>query len=80
MKKYIVEYSLPYKRIVRVGVAAESKRAAIAVAKKAFDDGTIWDDAEAMPLLYDDFEEEDHNPNSLEFTAQEVDEWPESNC
>ena len=28
------------------------------IARQAFDAGTIWDDTEAMPLLYDGFEEQ----------------------
>lgn len=59
MKKFIVSYSLPYYHRVSVGVTAEDSDEAIRLAQTAFDDGEIWDDTEAMPLLYDDYEEMD---------------------
>lgn len=76
MKKFVIEYELPYTHIVRVGIQAENEVAAIEVAQRRFDDGTLWDNAPQTPLLYDDFEETDGS--SLEFrVVAECDEWPE---
>ncbi len=52
-----VSYTLGYQHRVTVGVVAADAESAQRIAKQAFDEGTIWDDSPAMPLLYDDFEE-----------------------
>lgn len=74
MPCYVVEYSLYYQHIVRVGLRAGSLQAAEDKAQRAFDNGTLWDDTRAMPLLYDAFEERDDNV--LEFTAEQVLDLP----
>lgn len=74
MSKFLVEYSLAYEHIVRVGVTASNADEAEAKARAAFDEGIIWDDIKGMPLLYDDFEETDGNV--LSFAATEVSVFP----
>lgn len=66
-QKYVVEYSLAYDYTVRVGVTAASVEDAKAKAGAAFDAGTIWDDTPDMPLLYDEYDEQEDN--TLEFFA-----------
>ena len=56
--KHEVTYTLGYLHRVTVGVKADHGEAALRIAKQAFDDGLIWHDTQAMPLLYDDFEEQ----------------------
>lgn len=73
MKNFLVEYTLPYEHIVRVGVKARNATAAKAAAQAAFDAGTIWNNAPGMPLLYDDYEEVG---TALTFIATEVATWP----
>lgn len=77
--RYIIQYALPYKHRVMVGIEAESPDAAIARAGELFDQGDIWQDSAEVPLLYDDFEEEGDAGIPLEFTAEgEVTgDWPE---
>lgn len=78
MKKYLIEYEIPYVHIVRVGVQAEDGASAIAQASAAFDLGTIWDNTPEMPLLYDDYEESAPLDHVLEFTVvDECESWPE---
>ena len=78
MKNFIVEYELPYTHLVRVGIQAADEAGAIELAKNAFDQGTIWDNTPDMPLLYDDFEEDDSSPldEPVEFNAEECKVWP----
>lgn len=74
MKKFNVTYEIDYVHCVTVGVEAQDAHTAINKAEQAFDQGDIWDDTD-MPLLYDDFNEKDGE--SLNFTAQEVSDFPE---
>ena len=69
LMKYLVEYILPYEHICRVGVEAGSEEEACAKAEARFANGTLWDDAPDMPVLYDDYEEVDGC--ALEFRATE---------
>ena len=73
MKNYIVTYTLPQRHVVSVGVEGTSEADAIARAEAAFDAGTIWDDTPAMPLVSDDFEEDEASGAALEFTAELAD-------
>lgn len=57
----IVEYELDYKHRVQVAVPSVSYEDAVAQAEEAFDQGTIWDNTQAMPVLFDDFEESEGN-------------------
>lgn len=57
----IVEYELDYVHRVQVAVPSVSDEDAIARAEEAFENGTIWDDTQGMPVLFDDFEESDSN-------------------
>ncbi|TCJ15207.1 hypothetical protein EZJ19_07820 [Parasulfuritortus cantonensis] len=70
----IVEYTLPYRHRVQVGIPSTDDEEATGIAQAAFEAGTIWDDTQEMPLLYDDFEEED---SGLEFVVvATVEIWP----
>jgi hypothetical protein len=62
-------YTLHYLHRVTVGLVACGAEAGLRIARQAFDDGTIWDDTEAMPLLYDGFEEQE---GSLDWDIQAV--------
>jgi hypothetical protein len=62
-------YTLHYLHRVTVGLVACGAEAGLRTARQAFDDGTIWDDTEAMPLLYDGFEEQG---GSLDWDIQAV--------
>ncbi len=77
MKKFIVEYTLPYEHRVQVGICAHDPDTAVADAEKLFDAGDIWDDTPDVPLLFDDYEEDGNAGVSLQFTVvAEVDNWP----
>ena len=69
-RKFAVTYTLPYLHRVVVGVLAESAESAIQTARTAFYAGLIWDNTEAMPLLSDQYIEQD---SPIEFLAQLVD-------
>lgn len=68
-RNFAVRYTLPYEHQVVVGVRADSAESAIEKARAAFDAGSIWDNTEAMPLLSDDYIEQD---GLLEFSAELV--------
>lgn len=68
-RKFAVTYTLPYAHRVIVGVQASSAEAAVRVARRAFDAGSIWDDTTSMPLLSDEYIEQDA---LLEFSAEPV--------
>lgn len=74
MKLHIVEYELAYRHRVQVGIPSTSDEEAIAKAEAAFNDATLWDDTEDMPLLYDDYEEVD-GPLDFKVVAT-VEAWP----
>lgn len=71
-----VTYSLPYQHVVVVGVRAATADEATTRVQAAFDAGTLWDDNPDMPLLKDDFEEEDDG-TVLSFEAEAVADWSE---
>lgn len=74
-KKFAVTYEISYVHRVVVGVTAPEAESAKQLAETAFNEGTIWDDTKEMPLLFDDYEEEEGD--SLSFSAEEVSEFPE---
>lgn len=76
MPKYLVEYTLPYAHVVRVGIEANSAADAEQRAQEAFADATLWDDTPACPLLMDTFEETSDMGVPVIFTATPVTEWP----
>lgn len=76
MTRYIVQYRLDYEHRVQVGIEADSPEAAIEQAQAAFDNATLWSDTGQMPLLFDDYEEQDGQPLIFEVVA-EVETWPE---
>ena len=75
--KYLVEYILPYEHICRVGVEADSEEEACAKAEARFANGTLWDDAPDMPVLYDDYEEVDGGALEFRATKCEGGRYPE---
>ena len=52
---FVVSYEIDYVHRVSVGITAESPESAQQIAEQAFNDGTIWDDTAAMPLLSDEY-------------------------
>ena len=74
-KKFAVTYEIDYTHRVVVGVTAPNAEIAKQLASDAFDQGSIWDSTQEMPLLFDDFEEVDGE--TLCFSAEEVLEFPE---
>jgi hypothetical protein len=75
LKKFAVTYEIGYTHRVVVGVIAPDAEAAKQLASDAFDEGSIWDDTEKMPLLFDDFEES--AVETLLYSTQEVSGFPE---
>ena len=73
-KKFADTYEIDYTHRVMVGVTAQDAEAAKQLASDAFAEGTLWDDTEAMPLLFDDYEEVDGE--TLRFSAEEVSNFP----
>ena len=82
MPKYVVQYTLPYRHVVQVGIEAESTETALDQGQALFDNGKIWDNTDQAPLLFDDYEEDVNTGVGLDFTIEdEVDAWPErSDC
>ena len=77
MPKFIVEYQIPHQHIVQVGIEADGPDHATAEAQRLFDAGKIWDNTPDVPLIYDDFDEDDDTGQVLTFTVEEqVDQWP----
>ncbi len=79
MKHFVVEYNLPYEHSVRVGIRVDddNPETAIAIANQLFDEGTIWDDTQDVPLLLDEYYECGDAGVPLQFTVvAEGDEWP----
>lgn len=70
--KFIVSYTLPYVHRVMVGIAAASEEAALTKAQAFFDEGSIWEDTQSLPLLFDDFEEQGDSGDVLEFTIEQT--------
>ena len=56
-KKFIVSYEIDYIHRVSLGIEALNETEAQQLAEQAFNDATIWDDTEALPLLSDDYYE-----------------------
>jgi hypothetical protein len=77
--KYVVQYTLPYEHRVMVGIEADNSDEAIARAESLFDQGDIWQDTAAVPLLLDDYDETGDGP--LQFTVEQElaqdDPWPD---
>lgn len=78
--RYVLEYELPYVHTVRVGVTAVTDECAIKQASELFEAGTVWDNTDQVPLLYDDYDETGDAP--VTFTVIEklpADAgWPEA--
>ena len=73
--KYVVSYELPYVHQVMVGVDASSSDEALKLCQNAFESGTIWDNSVGMPLLLDDFEEDE--ASCLKWKIQAVESLPD---
>ncbi|MCC6206560.1 MAG: hypothetical protein IT488_00175 [Gammaproteobacteria bacterium] len=80
--KYVIEYTLPYEHRVQVGITADNRENAVARAEELFVQGDLWQDSEAIPLLFDDYEEVGDSP--LVFTVEqemaENESWPASDA
>lgn len=74
-RNFIVTYEIDYTHHLDVGVIAINQEEAKKIIKRKLEEGTIFDNTETMPLLYDDYEE--HNLNTLRFSVKEVIEFPE---
>ena len=72
--KFIVTYEVQYVHRVQVGVTAFDHDSAILTVRNALDTGSILDDCQAMPLLYDEYNEV--GGDSLNFIAEPVDSFP----
>jgi len=73
-KKFVVAYEIDYVHRVVVGVEALNETEARQLAEQAFNDATLWDDTEAMPLLSDDYHES--GDESLVWECEAVDNYP----
>lgn len=80
MMRYVIQYELPYTHRVQVGIEADDAEAAVSKAERLFNEGEIWQDTAAVPLLLDDFEEEGDSGQVLCFTVEQAIEasadWP----
>ena len=72
---FVVSYEIDYVHRVSVGINAESPEAAQQIVEQAFNDGTIWDDTAAMPLLSDEYHEVEDE--SLVWESVAVEQLPE---
>ena len=78
LNRYVVEYELPYAHRVQVGVFAEDSDSAMKRAEESFDEGTLWEDTAEMPLLYDDYEQDENAGAALVFRViDQVEGFPE---
>ncbi len=75
-KKYVVNYRLPYLHTVEVGIEAPNACMASSRARRHFDNGTLWDDTDCLPLLRNDFDEDAARGAALHFEAKQVGAWP----
>ncbi len=78
LNRYVVEYELPYSHRVQVGVFADDPDSALKRAEEAFDEGALWEDTPEMPLLYDDYEQDENAGAALVFrVVDQVEGFPE---
>jgi hypothetical protein len=75
LKRFAVTYEINYVHRVVVGITATEAESAKQLVETAFNESTIWDDTKEMPLLFDDYEEEEGE--TLRFSAEEVLDFPE---
>ncbi len=73
-RKFILSYEIDYVHRVSVGIEASTQYEAQQIAEQAFNDATIWDDTEAMPLLSDDYHES--GDERLVWECDEVKHFP----
>lgn len=74
--KHVVRYKLAYDHVVCVGIDAVSSEAAIGRAQALFEAGTLWDDTPDVPLLQDDYEEQDDNVLEFEVLESSRESYP----
>jgi len=67
MPKFVVEFSLPYRHVVQVGVSAGDADAAREKVRELLDCGEACDNTAEIPLLKDEFEEDGDSGEVLEF-------------
>lgn len=75
-KKHVATYRLNLIHSVSVGVSAPDGRTARAIAEKALSLGTLWDDSPQMPLLYDEYEEDEDAASQWQWEVREVGDFP----
>jgi hypothetical protein len=73
-KKFIVSYEIDYIHRVSVGIEALNETEAQQLAEQAFNDATIWDDTEALPLLSDDYYES--GDEGMNWECEAVEHFP----
>ena len=73
-KKFIVSYEIDYIHRVSVGIEALNEIEAQQRAEQAFNDATLWDDTEALPLLSDDYHES--SDESMNWECEAVEHFP----
>ncbi|MFA5920806.1 MAG: hypothetical protein WC856_05890 [Methylococcaceae bacterium] len=73
-KKFVVSYEIEYLHRVSVGIEALDETEAQQHAEQAFNDATIWDDTEAIPLLSDDYHES--GDESMVWECEAVEHYP----
>ena len=74
-QKFIVSYQLDYVHSVSVGIEARDQAEAKQIAEQAFNDSLIWDNTEAMPLLFDDYHES--GDECMVWECERVEQFPE---
>lgn len=67
MPKFVVEFSLPYRHVVQVGVSAGDADEAREKVRELLDCGEAFDNTAEVPLLKDEFEEDCDSGEVLEF-------------
>ena len=75
--KYVVQYiRKPFEYRVQVGIQADSEEDALEKARDLYRRGTIWQDTEEVPLIYDDY---DGDPTPVFSVVRKLEDgaaWP----
>ena len=74
-KKFIVSYEIDFIHRVTVGIEALDESEAPQRAEQAFNDATLWDDAEALQPLSDEYHEA--GDESMAWECEAVEHYPE---
>ena len=73
-KKFIVSYEIDYVHRVTVGIEALDESEAQQRTEQAFNDATLWDDTEAMPLLSNEYHEA--GDDCMAWACEAVEHYP----